>query len=651
MVYPSASAPSTLRRSWLTPPIGYSPAAWDKWAGYNVLGQSALVLFLILTHFLVVTILITVLTNSFMAIVQNANDEHQFVFAINTISMVKSDALFSYIAPTNILAWVLTPLRSCLPYRQYIRLNRTAIKVTHFPLLFGICAYERLLLKGSVYEATDLIEQRGRERTQLRAFNTTDKVSLFSPKPQRARERSVATHQDQALDAVFRRPLRHQESAITRGTDRGSRRRPKSENIDTWFSKMGPENPASPPPEQDRRIVDRLERPYAIHRRSTPRRQERRNITAASMSIASDPEDFMSNTFERPPKIREEHEWLDAAMDDSLHQAAEDGDDELVTQHDHDVEEASHHSKALADSRADPQDYFQYQASANPQTHQPAMGLSQTPEDRIISFTPKPSPPAARQVVHKARRSHQRNPSTTTILYNPVANAEGSSSAGQTIIRTRDNPRPKARLATPPKDPEDQEPPPLASRKTPKRSRPIMPDRKEFQSAPNLAGLLRLEEQRRNASDRGTSFQMDLISDLGDNKAVGGQFVGGMPASFATHMGFLAGRPASEEGEDQRRMGKLMLARMNTLEEGFREVIKEVKDWKRGSDGTMTPAPPMTPRRGGDRERLERVGKMARALGKKRREGEWVEERGAASGDGDGVERRDYVGGERGSSV
>lgn len=34
-------------------------------------------LFLIICHFLVVTILITVLTNSFVAIASNANEEHQ----------------------------------------------------------------------------------------------------------------------------------------------------------------------------------------------------------------------------------------------------------------------------------------------------------------------------------------------------------------------------------------------------------------------------------------------------------------------------------------------------------------------------------------------------------------------------------------------
>lgn len=108
--------------------LGYTPAAWETWAHYNVLGKAMMTLFLFICHFLIVTILITVLTNSFMAIVQNANEEHQFVFAVNAISMVKSDALFSYVAPTNVIAWFLTPLRFALPFRQYVKLNRTVIK-------------------------------------------------------------------------------------------------------------------------------------------------------------------------------------------------------------------------------------------------------------------------------------------------------------------------------------------------------------------------------------------------------------------------------------------------------------------------------------------------------------------------------------------
>lgn len=567
-----------------------------------------------------------------MAIAQNANDEHQYVFAVNTISMVKSDALFSYIAPTNIIAWLLTPLRTCLPFRQYIKLNRTIIKITHFPVLFGICAYERLFLKRSVYEPADLVEQRGREGAQLHAFNMTGTNNLFGPKTPRARDRSAATHQERALDAVFRHPLRHQDSAITRGTGRTVSRRPRTEHIDTWFSKMGPENPASPPAEQDRKIVDRLERPTLGQRRSTPRprRRERRNFTATTtMSVVSDPEHFMNKTLERPTGIREENEWLDACMTDSVQLAGEDGDDELVTQDEN--EEPSLHSKALNAVSTEAHDYFQSKAQPSSQLRQQVAGLSQTSESRSISFEPGLSSSSARPNTSRTRHPHQRNLSTNTILYNPVTVTEESSSAGHTIVELDENERPKSRHLTPPN--EKEEPSFSVMRKTPKHIRPIMPDGTNFQSAPNLAGLLTLDDQRRNRGDRKAPYQLDLISDLGDNKAVGDQFVGGLPASLATHMGLMAGvRAVSDEGEDQRRMGKLMLARMNTLEEGFREVLREVKDWGKGSGAATPTAPiPMTPRRRGDGAARERDGKTAKSLGKKRKEGEWVEDGSSAS--------------------
>ena len=84
---------------------------------------------------------------------------------------------------------------------------------------------------------------------------------------------------------------------------------------------------------------------------------------------------------------------------------------------------------------------------------------------------------------------------------------------------------------------------------------------------------------------RSHSFTMDLGSDIGDNKAIGGGFIG-VPNSFATQMAYAtgamrAGQAAAGGNEEQQRMGKLMLARMNALEEGFREVLKEVKDWRK----------------------------------------------------------------------
>ena len=97
-----------------------------------------------------------------------------------------------------------------------------------------------------------------------------------------------------------------------------------------------------------------------------------------------------------------------------------------------------------------------------------------------------------------------------------------------------------------------------------------------------------LGDRRRNFSG------LDFASDLGDNKAIGGALLGGVPASFATQNGFATNMmrakqaAASEDKDDQRMMSKLMLARMKTLEEGFSEVLKEVKDWRREESGKST---------------------------------------------------------------
>ena len=56
--------PSSVAYALLQMLMGFTPAAWDRWSEYNALGKTVLTLFLFICHFLIVTILITVLTNS-----------------------------------------------------------------------------------------------------------------------------------------------------------------------------------------------------------------------------------------------------------------------------------------------------------------------------------------------------------------------------------------------------------------------------------------------------------------------------------------------------------------------------------------------------------------------------------------------------------
>lgn len=578
--------------------MGFTPAAWDSWGTYNVLGKTILTLFLFICHFLIVTILITVLTNSFMAIVQNANEEHQFVFAVNTISMVKSDALFSYVAPTNVIAWLLAPLRFVLPFRQFVRINRTVIKVTHFPVLFLIYAYERTILRRSMFDATELVEQRGRQGLGVRAFDAPDAgLNIFSPKLNRLREPSVATfHKDRALAEVFRRPFR--DNTI-RNTHKSHERRKTSNVVNNWMQNMGPDGTASPPVEQDHSVVDRLEARRLAHRRSQQlarRRQPglRRDTTEATMSIMSDPEEFVgAGRQERPPRRREDSDLLNMSMDDIPRQTDADGDDELVTNDDEDLITLDRPSATPdrkvptnQDTCQQDEDYFQQTPTAKPK-------IPHFSSD--FSNHAKPSPPkvaAVRiNVQRPTRAAHKRNVSTNTVLYDPhpPLNDSSTSSSIRKVITAKNSAKNTGTVT----------PAASAGRRTPKRQlpgasrpRPIMPPRSAFQSAPDLAGMLAFG----NGRGRRHSFTMDLGSDIGDNKAIGGGYIGGVPNSFATQMAYAtgairAGQAAAGENEDQQRLSKLVLVRMNALEEGFREVLKEVKDWRKDETKSSGDAP------------------------------------------------------------
>ncbi|CAL8578449.1 hypothetical protein XPA_004234 [Xanthoria parietina] len=565
--------------------MGFTPAAWDTWDNYNFLGKMILTLFLFICHFLVVTILITVLTNSFMAVVQNANEEHQFVFAVNAISMVKSDALFSYIAPTNVLAWLLAPLRFALPFRDFVRINRTAIKVTHFPILFLIYAYERIVLRRQTFDSTDLVMQRGRTRNMEAPASG---LQLFSPNHGRLRERSVATfHKDRALAEVFRRPFRDN---TMRNTQKSHDRRKTSNVVNHWMSGLGPDGTASPPMEQDPKVVDKLEARKIAHRRSQLLQRRARagrgaSHRAASMSVVSDPtENTVTGAFDSPGLHRLDSDLPSMSMDGLPQQTDADGDDELVTNDDDDLMTLDRERtplggfKSTDTDKETEDDYFQATPTASSRKLPPLAPL-QTPKIKIASPLRQVGPNRAQA---RPNRNHVRHTSTSTIIHDPTPLSTDSSSSPSRKAATARNSARNAGSGSGALTPAS------AGRRTPKRQlttaarpRPIMPPRTAFQSTPNLAGMVALDSARKRPS----SFALELGSDIGDNKAVGGGFVGAMPASFATQMAYASGAmragESSRGNEEQQRMGKLMLARFNQLEEGFREVIKEVKDWRK----------------------------------------------------------------------
>jgi hypothetical protein len=606
--------------------MGFTPAAWDRWGDYNILGKAIMGAFLIICHFLIVTILITVLTNSFMAIVRNAEEEHQFLFAINTISMVKSDALFSYIAPSNVIGWVLSPLRYILPFRTYVRFNRTMIKITHFPVLFIIFTYERVLLSNMSYGPTDLIQRPVRGQRKPVAFSLSKAQDLFSP-GRRLREPSVISfHKDRALDEVFRKPYR---GSTVRTTAEGMdpERRNSATVVDRWMQNADEQGGASPPVEQPRSIVERLENRKPIIRRAQTGGLRpsmlSRNFSTATRSVTSDPDRLSVKLPKRPKRIDEEDETTaDERPDIQPQETDADGDDEDPDESDNVTpvgESVSVRNLKNRESQDDDSgsEYFQTPAPIRGaftpmSTAAQARLRDYSPDVLQIGGTPFQARPLAK------RQIHQRNVSSGTMLFAPQDASSDTnvprpatrpSRSGQTSQKHNSGPGTGTTTPNLLNNLNNNHNLPSGAR-TPKPkparllARPGMAPRQN--TAPDTFRSLAFLDARNRNTHRDPSFNaraLDLASEIGDNKYVnasnnnggggggGGDDYAGLSASFTSafqrERDFFEERRRREEAEEKRKrseddeekgmVNRIMLARMNTLEEGFREVLKEIK--------------------------------------------------------------------------
>ncbi|KAK7956038.1 uncharacterized protein PG986_005260 [Apiospora aurea] len=563
--------------------MGFTPAAWDVWPQYNILGRLLLSLFLIMCHFVIVTILITVLTNSFIAIASNANQEHQFLFAINTISMVKNDSLFSYIAPGNILAWMLMPLRYVMPLREFVGLNRLVIKLTHFPLLFCIFVYEKYFLASNLYEPTDLVENPGRTRTRAISFaDPASRAALFSPNVRAREESGVGLQKDRALDEVFRRApdtLRHQ---------RNNERRKSQTAIRNWMDQNDHDHGQDHDDEEGEPLAHW---PTVDSRLSAGSRFGRRFRHISDVrSAASDPAELMSNSgFQHGGygSMRQQQEYKD-------HTDAEaDGDDELVTNDDEDDDNAETQDQRT--EAEEEEDYFTAPVAARFGTLAPSSvssrnSMASARRQGHGAFSPRSAAP-------RRQGMHSRTMSTNTILYAPqevaARKVTSPSSASEQPLSAQSRSRPKSSRLNKVETPGQRSP--KTGQRSPKRPiynannnhnnnnnnpgaqrpRPI-----PSQTAPNRASLLGLSGPR--PPHRGlSSVDMDFNSDIGLDVDAANVF-GAVPSSFQTQMALATGQlkgigRGTQDRESQDRMTRLMLARMKTLEEGFHEVVKEMR--------------------------------------------------------------------------
>lgn len=197
----------------------------------------------------------------------------------------------------------------------------------------------------------------------------------------------------------------------------------------------------------------------------------------------------------------------------------------------------------------------------------------------------------------EARMPHKRNSSNTTVLFNPLAMNDVSNSPSMSSANRKS--RKPSRPTTVVRHPQTKssfesfDSPsirrPNQTRQHLPKPRPVMPTRYSAfnKSAPNLHTLLDPQSPL-NPPQRAPSDILAL--DLNDSRfdgLTGPTTSTLLPGSLQTQMAMAdaAKRRQSADvaeamAEESKAMGRMLLSRMGLIEEGFRDMLKEVKEMK-----------------------------------------------------------------------
>lgn len=195
-----------------------------------LLGPILMVTFAVLGNTLFLTIVVAMLSNTFAIIVANSTAEVQFRRAVLTFEGVKSDAIFAYQPPFNLLALLLMwPTKLILSPRWFHKLNVTFIRIINAPLLLIISWYERYYLWKSLrFDHGSIVKPRNKLAswgfTKLSVHGGIQACFEVDPPPVTidAISRMVADGTDKAKDAI--RQASRQGGSESRGSLKDQKR-------------------------------------------------------------------------------------------------------------------------------------------------------------------------------------------------------------------------------------------------------------------------------------------------------------------------------------------------------------------------------------------------------------------------------------------
>lgn len=164
-----------------------------------LLGPSLMVAFAFLGNTLFLTILVSMLSNTFSNISTNATAEIQYRRAVLTLEGVKADAVFAYQPPFNLLAvFFLLPLKFVVSPRWFHKIHVATVRLVNLPLLLIIAVAERRLLWPSQSASQQTIYPRAKkwfwQKWQLSAHRYLRAVFQVPPPEDVHRDIAVDDH-------------------------------------------------------------------------------------------------------------------------------------------------------------------------------------------------------------------------------------------------------------------------------------------------------------------------------------------------------------------------------------------------------------------------------------------------------------------------
>ncbi|KAI5363068.1 hypothetical protein Slin15195_G104450 [Septoria linicola] len=178
-----------------------------------ILGPPIMLVFVALTNILLITSLISLLSNKLDKVMEHARDEYLFVYSVYVLEASTSNRLTYFYPVLNLLPLLFRPFRLVLSTQRLRSTRIVLLKATHWPLVGAILLYERALRlledqrkAGASGVSNNLNPPTSLRRPLSRKALSTSRLSLLMEEPRNAHSPAMVPVHDSARsnDAVER---------------------------------------------------------------------------------------------------------------------------------------------------------------------------------------------------------------------------------------------------------------------------------------------------------------------------------------------------------------------------------------------------------------------------------------------------------------